>query len=85
MKIDIALAIEYLVPSAEYGGSTTANTKEAYEKLRWTDKRKKPKWSELEKAYEEAFLKIVEVESVEQLVERKIKEMVSVEALRSKL
>ena len=45
--MDLALCIEKLVPQAEYGGSTTANTKEAYDNLRWEDKRKKPSWQEI--------------------------------------
>lgn len=33
--MDIALAIEKLVPQAKYGGSTTASTKAQYNSLRW--------------------------------------------------
>ena len=46
--MDVALAIEKLVPGANYGGSTTANTRSQYEALRWKDERKKPTWEELE-------------------------------------
>lgn len=45
--MNIALAIEKLLPSAEYGGSLTDNTRESYEALRWEDKRPKPSWSEI--------------------------------------
>ena len=46
--MDIALAIEQLVPNAQYGGSTTSNSKGQYDSLRWEDVRKKPTWEELE-------------------------------------
>jgi len=45
---DVALCIEKLVPAAKYGGSTTDNTRECYDKLRWEDARKKPTWEEIE-------------------------------------
>ncbi|MCK9324154.1 MAG: hypothetical protein M0P69_01520 [Bacteroidales bacterium] len=45
---DVALAIEALVPQAKYGGSTTSNSKQQYDSLRWEDVRKKPTWEELE-------------------------------------
>lgn len=46
--MDIALAIEALVPAADYRGSTTANTREAFDKLVWMDARAKPAWAEIE-------------------------------------
>ena len=46
--MDVALAIEALVPAAQYGGSTTANTRQAFEKLDWTDSRPRPDWTALE-------------------------------------
>jgi hypothetical protein len=49
--MDVALAIELAVPKAKYGGSTTSNTKEQYNALRWEDERKKPTWEELEQAW----------------------------------
>lgn len=42
--MDLALAIEYLVPAAKYSGSVTANTKAAYEKIVWKDARPMPAW-----------------------------------------
>lgn len=42
--MNLALCIEKLVPAAEYFGSVTSNTREAYEKLEWLDSRKKPTW-----------------------------------------
>lgn len=41
---DIAYALDQLVPGAEYRGSTTANTREAYNALVWLDARAKPSW-----------------------------------------
>jgi hypothetical protein len=49
--IDVALAIEALIPAAEYFGSTTANTKESFDNLNWQDKRTKPSWKEVQEAY----------------------------------
>ena len=45
--MDVALCIEKLVPAANYGGSTTTNTKTCYDELRWEDKREKPSSEEL--------------------------------------
>lgn len=48
--MDIALAIEVLVPGAQYGGSLTANTRGAFDALRWEDVRQKPQWEHLQAA-----------------------------------
>ena len=45
--MDLALAIEKLVPAAEYSGSTTGNTEGAFNALRWHDSRPMPTWQEL--------------------------------------
>lgn len=45
--MDIALALDYLVPAAKYSGSLTANTQAAYDKITWTDSRPKPTWAQL--------------------------------------
>lgn len=44
---DIAYALDRLVPGAEYRGSTTANTREAYNALVWLDARAKPSWDDI--------------------------------------
>ena len=44
---DVALAIDALVPAAQYGGSVTANTEAAYNAIRWEDARPKPTWAEI--------------------------------------
>lgn len=49
--MDVALGIEALVPAAQYFGSTTANTKEAFDNLNWQDERAKPTWKQVEDAY----------------------------------
>lgn len=51
--IDLALAIEALIPAAEYFGSTTDNTKKAFDDLNWLDKRVKPTWSQVQTAAEQ--------------------------------
>lgn len=45
--MDIALAIDKLVPAAVYSGSVTSNTEEDYEALLWLDPRPQPTWEEL--------------------------------------
>jgi hypothetical protein len=50
--MDIALAIEALVPNADYFGSTTSNTKENYDALIWNDSRTKPNFADLKNAYD---------------------------------
>jgi hypothetical protein len=50
--IDIALGIEALLPSAEYFGSTTANTKQSFDDLNWSDSREKPTWAAVQAAYD---------------------------------
>jgi hypothetical protein len=51
--MDIALAIEVLLPNAEYFGSTTGNTKKDFDALVWNDERVKPSWDALKVAYAE--------------------------------
>jgi hypothetical protein len=50
--MDIALAIEALLPSADYFGSTTGNAKEDFDLLIWNDKRKKPTFNAISAAYD---------------------------------
>lgn len=50
--MDIALAIHLLVPSAQYGGSVTENTKEAFDVITWEDKRQQPTWEQIMAAHE---------------------------------
>lgn len=45
--MDVAIAIESLVPGAQYTGSLTDNTQEAFDALVWTDEREKPTWEAL--------------------------------------
>ena len=49
--MDIALGIEALLPAAEYFGSTTDNTKKAFDDLEWLDERAKPTWTAVQSAY----------------------------------
>lgn len=50
--MDIALAIEALIPSADYFGSTTGNKKADFDDLIWNDSRSKPSWEDLQVAYD---------------------------------
>lgn len=53
--MDIALAVDAITPAAEYYGSVTANTKDAWDAVVWLDTRRaKPTWAELEAASVEA-------------------------------
>lgn len=45
--MDLALAIDALVPAARYGGATTANDRAAFDALDWTDQRRKPTWDQI--------------------------------------
>lgn len=46
--IDIALALDVLVPGASYRGSLTANTQEAYNAIAWEEEGiNKPSWAEV--------------------------------------
>lgn len=45
---DVALVLDRLCPGAAYEGSLTAGTREAFEAIRWSDQRPKPKWEEVE-------------------------------------
>lgn len=45
--MDIALVLDRLVPGADYQGSVTANTEEAFNAMRWNDPRPKPTWTEM--------------------------------------
>ncbi len=43
--MDLALAIEKLLPAAKYFGSVTANAEASYTELVWNDTRSKPTWT----------------------------------------
>lgn len=49
--MDVALAIEALLPAAEYFGSTTPNTKDCLDNLDWQDSRTKPTWKQVQDAW----------------------------------
>ena len=52
--MDIALALDRLVPGAKYAGSLTDNTKDAFDALSWSDERSKPDWTAVIAAADEA-------------------------------
>jgi hypothetical protein len=45
--MDVALALGRLIPSAEYFGSLTENSLNAYDNISWMDSRIKPSWAEI--------------------------------------
>ncbi|MEO1200050.1 MAG: hypothetical protein AAFX39_12590 [Pseudomonadota bacterium] len=52
--MDIALALDTLLPGAAYSGSLTENTREAFDALGWEDQRAKPDWAAVVAASTEA-------------------------------
>jgi hypothetical protein len=56
--MDVALAIEALLPAAEYFGSTTPNSKDCFDNLNWLDERPKPSWQDILDAYENMPIEI---------------------------
>lgn len=46
--MNVALALDALVPGAAYRGSLTANTRTAFDALVWEDDRTKPSWAQVE-------------------------------------
>ena len=76
--MDLALALDYLVPAAEYRGSLTLNTRAAYEKIVWEDKRKQPTYAavvaadaDAKEAHSLAVPAETEIERFASLLERK--------------
>lgn len=49
--MDLAAAIENLLPEAIYGGSTNENNQDCYDALDWQDDRPKPTWTEITKSW----------------------------------
>jgi hypothetical protein len=49
--MDVALILNDQIPKAQYYGSLTDNTQEAYGALHWHDVREKPSWAILEAAW----------------------------------
>lgn len=49
--MDIALALDFLVAGAKYGGSISPNTEAAYASIRWEDERAKPTWAAIKAAW----------------------------------
>jgi hypothetical protein len=45
--MDVALAIDGIVPGAEYIGTFEENTEEEYNNITWNDSRDKPTWAEI--------------------------------------
>jgi hypothetical protein len=43
----IAVALDIIVPAAQYFGSLTANTRAAYDAIEWRDDRAKPTWADI--------------------------------------
>jgi len=52
-QFNVALSLDRLMSGAQYGGSLTANTKVAFDSLRWQDERDKPAWADVVAAGDE--------------------------------
>jgi hypothetical protein len=78
--MDIRLTIHALVPSAQYGGGVSENTRAEFESLVWEDSRPKPTWEDLVAAYpavNQKYSALRMVESLEsQITPRRIREAV---------
>ena len=74
--MDIALAIEGLLPAAQFGGSLTANTKAAYDALRWEDERPKPSWAQLTAWWTDNGNRIAEEQAAEELIAEESRQVV---------
>lgn len=61
--MDVLLTLAALLPSPEFGGSLTANTREAYQRIRWEDERPKPAWTDLLARWPEVEAEIARVEA----------------------
>jgi len=46
--LDVATALDLLVPAAEYSGSLTGNDLNAYSHITWHDEREKPSWQAIQ-------------------------------------
>src|SRR5215831_9855975 len=44
---DLYLALDYLVPQAQFYGSLTNNTQDSYDAIVWNDARAKPIWTDV--------------------------------------
>ena len=49
--MDLALAIEALLPAAKYFGSTSENNKQCFDDLNWQDERVKPTWKQVQDSW----------------------------------
>lgn len=79
--MDIALAIERLVPEAEYFGSVTSNTIEAWAAIDWIDTRDKPSWAALEAVWNEVDNAMAKDEIMRQLHDLDLKSIRPVRAI----
>lgn len=73
--MDVLLALAHLRPAPKFGGSLTANTREAYEAIRWEDERPKPSWSDLEAAWPEVQAQLEDEETKRALAESDPRDM----------
>jgi len=73
--MDLALVLNKLLPAAEYFGSCTDNSEEAYNKLTWNDERSKPTWEELVIEWASMEPDLGKEEEQETLIQDKIREL----------
>lgn len=64
--MDIALALDHLVPGANYRGSLTRNIEVAFDALEWLDGRAKPSWAEIVTADPTANAVVAEADAKQQ-------------------
>jgi hypothetical protein len=54
--MDIALALDYLIPSGNWQGSVTDNTEKSFNSIQWHDHRVKPTWQEIQDTWTDRAL-----------------------------
>lgn len=67
--VDILIALEKLVPDAEFIGSTTQGTQEEYDELLWNDAVTKPLWDDIVRTSNDELLSNTKLAKIEELKE----------------
>ncbi|GEM_PF-4577483 len=74
--MDVALAIDGLVPAAKYGGSVTDNSKKSFDALLWEDARPKPTWGSITAWWDANGAQVMEDQAAEDLITAEARQMV---------
>lgn len=83
LNMDVALALDKLIPAAKYRGSLSTNTQEAYNKLIWEDERDKPSWIQIEASNSELVRENIRQEKIKEI--QKLEDDLEIKLLEKKL